>query len=123
MGGVTVVYDGECVFCANFARLMRLRETFGTVTLVDARDGKNPLIADLRRRHMLNDGFVVIHDGVERYGSEAAQFVALASSDDAFGKCLRLAFRAPRLARSLYPATVAVRKLLLRLRGLKELAY
>ncbi|MEL7174234.1 MAG: hypothetical protein AAFN05_14885, partial [Pseudomonadota bacterium] len=34
-----LLYDGECPFCARFAAYTRLRETVGTLRLVNARDG------------------------------------------------------------------------------------
>jgi hypothetical protein len=31
-----IVYDGECILCQSYARLLRLRETVGKVELLDA---------------------------------------------------------------------------------------
>lgn len=124
MTGLTIVFDGDCVFCAHFARVARLRDLFGAVTLVDARDANNPLIADLARRYRLNDGFVVIHDGAEHYGPEALNYLALASRADGFlARLMRLFFRAPGFSRFGYPLMVRLRKLMLRVVGRKEMAY
>lgn len=47
---IVVIYDGECVFCASFARLLRLRETFGAIRLIDARQENDPVVTEARKR-------------------------------------------------------------------------
>jgi predicted DCC family thiol-disulfide oxidoreductase YuxK len=44
---LTVIYDGECPFCANYVRLYRLRQLVGRVQLVDAR-GNDPVLQRVR---------------------------------------------------------------------------
>lgn len=121
---IVVVYDGECVFCANFARLLRLRETFGAIRLIDARREADPVVLEARRRARLNDGFVVIADDRWLIGADAMSFLALASEERGWlSAMVRLLFRSPRLARLLYPMLVRIRKIGLRLMGRGELAY
>ena len=121
--GVVIVYDGDCFFCANVAKLTRLREHFGDVRLVNARDADDPLVADLRRRYRLNDGFVIIHDGREYYGPEAMSFLALTAERGRMGRLLGIIVKAPGGARLLYPVFVRLRKMTLRWRGRSELSY
>ncbi|WP_342358658.1 DCC1-like thiol-disulfide oxidoreductase family protein [Terrarubrum flagellatum] len=121
---VVVIYDGECVFCANFARLLRLRENFGAVRLINARNDDDPRVAEARRHARLNDAFVVIADDRWLIGPEAMNFLALASDERGWLPVLmRPIFRSPRIARVLYPALVRLRKIGLWLMGRKELAY
>ena len=42
-GEAWLVYDGECPFCSTYVRLLRFRQSVGTVHLIDARDG-GPLV-------------------------------------------------------------------------------
>jgi hypothetical protein len=84
-----IIYDGECVFCNNYLRFVRLRETIGKVDLLDARsddprvkrywregfDLNEGMLFRLRRQHLprLRGG---VHLGwlVERkFGSKPAQ--------------------------------------------------
>lgn len=122
--GIEVVYDGECPFCSSFVRMVRLREAFGAVTLVDARQSDDPRIRDLSSRHRLDDGFVVIHAGREHYGPAALEFISLATADDSASRFL---MRSPlfrgRLGRVAYPMMVAGRKLALRLMGRRLMGY
>ncbi len=122
--GVDVIYDGECPFCASFVKMVRLRETFGEVRLVNARHSADPTVADVRQRYKLDDGFVVIFGGREYYGPEALEFISIATADNAPS---RLLMRTPlfrgRLGRMVYPLMVKGRKLALRLMGRKPMGY
>jgi predicted DCC family thiol-disulfide oxidoreductase YuxK len=121
---VEIIYDGECPFCTNFVQLVRLRETFGPITLIDARKAADPRIINARQRYNLDNGFLVTHAGREYYGPKALEFLSLATSDTSWQRhVLRLPiFRGPLAAWS-YPAMVAGRNLTLRLRGRKPMGY
>jgi predicted DCC family thiol-disulfide oxidoreductase YuxK len=119
-----IVYDGECPFCTQFVKMVRLREVFGAVKLVDARASADPQIADLRSRYRLDDGFVVIHDGTEYYGPEAMDFLSLASASKGFiSRLLRTPLFRGAFGRWTYPKLVAGRKLALRMLGRKLMGY
>lgn len=122
--GVDIVYDGECPFCSRFAALVALRERFGTVTLVDARDQTNPLIQRLRAAYKLDDGFVVLHDGREYYGDAAMRFLSGASSEHGVApRLLRVFFRADGHGAGFYRWLVRARKLVLKLTGRRLMGY
>ena len=121
---VDIIYDGDCPFCSAFVKLVRLRETFGDVRLIDARDAESALISDLRQRYALDDGFVAIHNGKEYYGAQALEFLSLATSDSGIARFL---MRSPlfrgRFGGALYPVMVKGRKFALRLLGRRLMGY
>jgi predicted DCC family thiol-disulfide oxidoreductase YuxK len=122
--GVSVVYDGDCPFCASFVKMIKLKDAFGAVRLVDARESELEVIQDLRTRYQLDDGFVLIHDGREYYGAEALEFISVATSDSALSRLLmRLPFFRGRMGRFTYPILVKGRKLALRLIGRRLMGY
>ena len=45
---IVVVYDGECLFCRNYCRLVRLRKAAGLLKLVDAREN-SPITANTKQ--------------------------------------------------------------------------
>jgi predicted DCC family thiol-disulfide oxidoreductase YuxK len=121
---VSIVYDGECPFCSSFVKMVKLRDVFGAVTLVDARAGESKLIQDLRARYRLDDGFVLIHDGREYYGADALEFISVATSDTALSRFLmRMPVFRGRMGRVAYPILVKGRKLALRLLRRRLMGY
>ena len=116
--GVTIVYDGECPFCAAYVRMLRLREAAGPVRLVDAR-GDDPVVAGLMAAGIdLDDGMAVIMAGDVHHGAEAMTVLSLLTTrSGAFNRAMRLLFARPGVARALYPPLVAGRNLALRVLG------
>ncbi len=77
---VSIVYDGDCPFCQQYTKLLRLRKSAGAVNLVDARSS-DPLVAETQSRGFdLNQGMVVVVAGQFHYGAEAMQVLALLST-------------------------------------------
>ena len=117
--GLTVIYDGDCPFCASYVAMMRLRASVGEVALVNARSG-DPLIAQvLAAGHDLDRGMVVLWRGEQFFADAAVHLLASLSSDGGgiFGRVQRLLFGGPRRAARLYPVLAAGRRVVLRLLG------
>jgi predicted DCC family thiol-disulfide oxidoreductase YuxK len=115
---LTIIYDGECPFCASYVQMARLREAVGAVELVDAR-GADPRVAEAQAAGLdLDDGMVVLWRGERHYGAEAVHLIALLSGEGGLGNRLqRRLFRSPRAAAALYPWLVRGRRLWLRATG------
>ena len=57
---ITIIYDGDCIFCRSFVRYSKLKKAAGPVTLISARDD-NPLVDRVKAQgYNLDAGFVVI---------------------------------------------------------------
>lgn len=101
---IVVYYDGECPFCSRFVRLLRLRETGGSVELVDLRTAlaKRQEFADAGID--VNKGMVVELDDRRFFGADAAHALALLSTPSGlFNRLNRWILGTPFLARTLYP--------------------
>jgi predicted DCC family thiol-disulfide oxidoreductase YuxK len=48
---LSVIYDGECPFCAAFVKLYAVREKIGEMELIDAR-ARPHLVQELRAKGM-----------------------------------------------------------------------
>jgi predicted DCC family thiol-disulfide oxidoreductase YuxK len=71
-----IIYDGECPFCRNYVRLLRLREAIGQVELVDARSG-DPRVSEFQRQGFnLDKGMLFVHEGRVHHGSDAVHVLA-----------------------------------------------
>lgn len=112
-----LVYDGECYFCQHYARLLRVREAVGELTLVNARDG-GPLVDEVRAlAHDLNDGMALKMGRRWHLGNDALHTLALLSDRrGVFGVANRLLFGSPGAARLAYPVLKLGRCTLLRMR-------
>jgi predicted DCC family thiol-disulfide oxidoreductase YuxK len=115
---MVVIYDGQCVFCSAYVRLIRLREAVGRVALID---GRNDGVAELMARELgldLNEGMLVLHHGRSYYGSEAMNILSLLTTRSGLlNRAIASVFRSPTLARMLYPVMRLGRRVTLALLG------
>jgi predicted DCC family thiol-disulfide oxidoreductase YuxK/uncharacterized membrane protein YphA (DoxX/SURF4 family) len=79
LGTITVVYDGGCPFCSDYVRYQQLRAAAETVELVDARSDAAALARYGIDPADLEDGMVVIVDGVPHRGDAAVHQLSLLS--------------------------------------------
>ncbi|OHV72773.1 DCC1-like thiol-disulfide oxidoreductase family protein [Ensifer sp. LCM 4579] len=116
--GALIVYDGDCVFCQNYVRFMRLRDAVGPVELLDARSGDPRVAAFQRAGYDLNEGMLFVFDDRVYHGDEAVNLLAILSSPSSLFGWLNRAILSSRLAaRLIYPALKLGRRITLRLRG------
>jgi predicted DCC family thiol-disulfide oxidoreductase YuxK len=121
--GLTVVYDGECPFCAAYVRMTRLRAAAGPVELVNARD-PHPVVDEARAAGLDLDRGMVVKAGGRLYHGDAAMtlLAGLTTPSGLFNRLTAWAFRSPARARVIYPPMVAGRALTLRLLGRRKLS-
>src|SRR5690349_19181562 len=115
---LTIIYDGECVFCASYVTFMRLRDAVGQVRLIDART--NGVAAEVRNALQidLDEGMLVLYGGRVYCGADAMHVLAeLTSTSDRWNAALASIFRHQWLARLIYPSLRFGRRLVLFLRG------
>jgi predicted DCC family thiol-disulfide oxidoreductase YuxK len=117
--GITVIYDGDCPFCASYVSMMRLRQAVGAVELVNAREGDPRVLAVQEAGYDLDTGMVVLWQGEVFFGENAVHLLATLSSGEGgvLDRIQRAAFADPRRAARLYPVLAAGRRLFLRLVG------
>jgi predicted DCC family thiol-disulfide oxidoreductase YuxK len=113
-----IIYDGECIFCQNYARLVRLKESVGAVDLVDARSG-DPRVARYRRLGFdLDEGMLFVWRGKVHHGADAVHVLAgLSSRSTWFNRLNRAIFSSPAATTALYPLLKLGRRATLFLRG------
>lgn len=116
---ITLVYDGGCLFCNNFALLCELK---GGIPDLQIKDGRadNALRHDLKKRGMdLANGAVLIDGDNAWYGSDAIAVISekLDPSSNLL-KVLMLVFHDKKRSRRLYPALLFARRLALAIRNL-----
>jgi len=120
---LTIIYDGDCPFCAAYVRMTRLRTAAGRVALVNARDG-GPVVDEARVEGLDLDAGMVVEAGGRLYHGDAAMtlLAGLTTPSGAFNRVTAWAFRSPSRARLIYPPLVAGRNLTLRILGRRKLS-
>lgn len=98
-----VIYDGDCPFCDDYVRLMKIEDAVeGPIKIVNARSDA-PEAIDARARYDMDEGMLVIHGGKDYYGAEAlALLSSLEQKDNRFADLLR-PLGSSRLASAVYP--------------------
>ncbi|HSS15063.1 MAG TPA: DCC1-like thiol-disulfide oxidoreductase family protein [Rhizomicrobium sp.] len=113
-----VIYDGDCVFCQNYVKFVKLKEAVGPVELLDARSG------DLRVSHYwsegydLNEGMLFVYRGRVYHGHDAVNMLALLSSGSSvFNRVNQALLSNRQVAGAVYPLLKLGRRLVLALRN------
>lgn len=119
-GNAVIVYDGDCIFCQNYVKLVRLRDTVGKVDLVDARSDDPRVPAYKARGFDLNEGMIFDYKGQVYHGSDAVHVLGtLSTSSGFFNKLNNRIFSSKVASKVLYPWLKLGRRATLLLRGKK----
>ena len=113
-----IIYDHQCPFCANYVRLVRLRQAVGALTLISARSA-DPRVRQLKLQGFdLDRGMAVVMGGTVYFGADALHLVSvLSSATGIFNRINKMVFSSCRAAHLLYPAFRAARRVALKIRG------
>jgi predicted DCC family thiol-disulfide oxidoreductase YuxK len=113
---ILLVYDGECPLCNAYCRATRIRESVGTLKLVDARHSSDVRDELTRKGLDIDQGMALKVGDVLYYGSDAILALSLLSSRaGVFNRFNYWLFRSERRAHLLYPLLRGCRNLLLKL--------
>ncbi len=113
-----IVYDGECPVCSRYVRMIRLRDSIGTVRLVNARDGGPEVDAIVESGLNLDEGMALVYGGKTYHGVDCVNRLALLSSPSGvFNRLNAAVFRSATASRVLYPVLRFGRNTLLKLLG------
>lgn len=117
-----IVYDGECPYCRNYVRLVKMRESIGPVRLIDARKGGPEVDAIKAKGFDLDQGMIFYHGGHYYHGDEAIHMMGVYSGCGPLNALNRLIFRSPARAKALYPWLRAGRNMTLRILGKRKIS-
>ncbi len=115
---VTVYYDGDCPFCSEYVRLLRLRESVGDPELVNLREAPAARTELEAAGFDLDRGMVADISGVRYGGADALNTLALLTTPSGlFNRATAAVFTSPALSRVIYPIMRAGRNATLTLLG------
>ncbi len=115
---IFLVYDKECPACDYYCQVIRLRESVGRLTIIDAREPSD-LMDDITARGFdIDQGMVLIVGDQFYYGSDAIHTLALMGSrSGVFNRFNYWMFRSKTISNLVYPILKMLRNLLLKALG------
>jgi predicted DCC family thiol-disulfide oxidoreductase YuxK len=118
-GHLRIVYDGACPFCDDYVRYQRLQAASGRVELIDARSHPEVLAEHAISHAHLEDGMVVVMDGLQYHGAEAVHVLSTLSEPPAKGwvRAVAALGRSRLAARLAYPFMKVGRRIALAFLG------
>lgn len=116
------MYDGECPFCSQYVKLVRIRESVGGLALLNARDGGPQFQEVLKAGLDLDEGMVLKLNDRLYHGDDCIHALAMLSEPRGMFNRLNVwVFKSPKRAKFLYPILRAGRNLALTLLGRKKI--
>ncbi len=113
---IVLVYDRECPLCDAYCRMVRIRESIGTLRLVNARDA-GAIMDEITARGLdIDEGMVLKIGNTLHYGADAIHVLSLIGTrSGVFNRVAYWIFGSRRLSAILYPLFRFFRNLLLKL--------
>lgn len=122
--GVWFVYDGDCPICTYAAEALQIKQDFGALSIINAREVKDdPLIEEINQRGLdLDEGMVIYVDDQFYHGKEALQFIAkYGETKSLFMRFFKGLFWSDMLSRIMYPWMRGMRNWLLHRRKVERI--
>lgn len=123
--GVWIIYDGDCPMCKTSTHIYRLKEQFGTLHLINARDlDENPeLLTQINDRELdLDVGMVILQNNEFFHGADALWFMAMHGDQSYFfSKICSFFFKSKVVTSLVYPFLRFGRNFLLFIRAKKQI--
>ena len=107
-----LLYDGECPFCDNYIKLLKLKSILPELQLLNAHSHKD-LVDHFRNEGLeINDGMIFSLDESIYYGPDCIHaLTVLADNNSFFSRLNKIIFKNKKRAKILYPILVHMRKL------------
>jgi predicted DCC family thiol-disulfide oxidoreductase YuxK len=112
-----IIYDGECIFCNQYVRLLKLKQHI-SVELINARDDDNKIVNYIKQYYDLDTGMIVIYNHEVWRGADAIHKLGLMSTNnDCLNKLHKWVFQSKLRSKMLYPLLKGLRCASLKLGG------
>ena len=113
-----LVYDKKCPTCNTYCKIIRIRETVGSLKIIDARKNSRAMDKITKSGLDIDQGMVLIIGEKLYYGSDAMHALSLISSRSGiFNRINYWIFKSKSVSSLLYPVLRIFRNLLLKILG------
>ncbi len=119
---ITIIYDKECPVCDKYCQIIRIKDCFGKVEIINARENIDYINKITNKKFDINKGMIVLLNNQLYFGFEAIHVLALISSrSGVINKLNYIIFSSKFLSKLLYPVLRFSRYLLLFIMGKKAI--
>lgn len=113
---IYLIYDKECPMCNFYCNLVRIKKFFGNLVLLNAREDCDQVQKITQEGLDIDQGMVLIVNGVNYYADEAINILSLLSSrSNLFNRLNYHLFKSRQFSKWLYPVLRTGRNLILKL--------
>ena len=81
---ISIIYDNGCPVCSFYINISHIKEKFGKVNLIKARDNQKILNYIKSINIDINEGMIVIFDKKLYYGSDAINILSILGKKTSF---------------------------------------
>lgn len=120
---LTVVYDGDCLFCNNLMHLAKIKSKFHEINLIDARQRDHPMVQKYKSEYNFDQGMLVVVGNEEYHGAFALNVLSMLGYTGIFTPALLFLFKNKTLSSFAYPFLKFGRAIFLFLRGKGFIGY
>ena len=115
---IFLVYDKECPACNYYSTLVKIRESVGSLVLINAREA-SAFVDEITAAGLdIDQGMVLIVGERMYYGADAIQTLSIMSTRSGFfNQLFYWCFKSKLVSSIVYPILRAGRNLLLKIRG------
>lgn len=115
---ILLVYDRECPACNSYCQIVRIKESVGSLRIVDARESSAVMNEITDQGLDIDQGMVLKMGDQLYYGSDAIHALALISSRSGlFNRVNYWLFKSRTVSKVMYPILQTCRNLLLKMLG------
>lgn len=115
---ILLIYDKECPACHYYCQIVRIRQSVGTLKIIDAREDSDVMKKITAQGLDIDQGMVLKMGDKLYYGSDAIHALALLSTKSGlFNKFNYWIFKSAAVSKLLYPLLRSCRNLLLKILG------
>ena len=117
---ISIVYDDGCPVCSYYISISHIKEKFGKINFIKARDNQKILHYVNSINIDINEGMIVIFDNKLYYGSDAINILSILGKKTSFINFIIInIFRFRLVSKLLYPLLKIGRRILLFILGKK----
>ena len=117
---ISIIYDNGCPACCFYISICQIKEKFGKINLIKARENQKILNYIKSMNIDINEGMIVIFNNELYYGSDAINILSILGKKTTFANFITISiFRFKLFSKIIYPFLKNGRRALLFLLGKK----